>query len=128
MSSSNTDKIIQKIEEQKIGARKNKVLLVEGTDDITAITSFLNVKQTNWENDWIIADAHGKQNVLEITTKRPEWLCIVDRDEWSADVIEEKLRENQNLWVLPRFCIDNYLIVPSELWTAFPAKQKDKVT
>ena len=128
MSKSDTDNIIQKIEEQKIGIRKEKVLLVEGTDDIQAISAFLDKGKPNWENDWLIADARGKKNVLKIMTKRPEWLCVVDKDEWSTDVITEKLCENQNLWILPRFCIENYLIVPSELWTAFPTIQKDKVT
>ena len=128
MSRSKTDEIIRKIEEEKIGTSKKRVLMVEGADDNQAISSFLDKEKPGWENNWIVGDANGKSNVLEITTKRSEWLCVVDRDEWSADVIAERLRGNQNLWVLPRFCIDNYLIVPSELWAAFPAKQKDKVT
>ncbi|MEA3241755.1 MAG: hypothetical protein U9P37_09335, partial [Pseudomonadota bacterium] len=68
-----------------------------------------------------------KNRVFEILPKRKGWIGVVDRDEWTEDVIAEKLKEYDNLWVLPRFCIDNYLIIPEELWSAFPPKQRDKV-
>ncbi|MEA3340596.1 MAG: hypothetical protein U9R15_11570, partial [Chloroflexota bacterium] len=33
-----------------------------------------------------------------------------------------------NLLVLPRFCLENYLIVPDELWAAFPTTRQDRIT
>lgn len=29
--------------------------------------------------------------------------------------------------MLPRFCLESYLVNPAELWDAFPQKQKDKI-
>ena len=129
MASTNT--IIKDIEEQKVGNRGKRVLLVEGSDDVQAISAFLNKRKPEWERNWIVAEAKGKTNVLEILKQKPDWLGIVDRDDWSEERIAEhcshRLQGNSNLWVLPRFCIENYLIVPAELWAAFPPKQQVKV-
>jgi hypothetical protein len=125
MASVNT--IIKEIEEQKVGNSSKRVLLVEGVDDICAVTAFLDRGKPEWESEWVIADAQGKRNVLAVLDKKPSWLGIVDRDEWSEDVIADTVRNYPNLWVLPRFCIDNYLIVPAELWAALPPNQQEKV-
>ena len=121
------NEIIKDIEEQKVGNSAKKVLLVEGSDDVQVISAFLDKGKPGWENNWVVAEAQSKKNVLKIAKMRQSWICVVDRDEWSAEIIAEKLQENHNLWVLPRFCIENYLIVPSELWAAFPPKQQAKV-
>ncbi len=119
--------IIKRIEEQKIGNRPKQVLLVEGSDDVQAVSAFLDKGKPDWENNWIVAEAQSKKNVLAILQKKTGWLGIVDRDEWTAEIISDRLQEHPNLWVLPRFCIENYMIVPDELWEAFPSKQREKV-
>jgi hypothetical protein len=119
---------IRDIEEQKIGASDKRVLLVEGVDDVHAITEFAQKKDANISQQWVITEAGKKQNVLEILKKKPEWLGVVDRDEWTAEVIREKKETYPNLWILPRFCIENYLIVASELWDALPPNQQRKIS
>jgi len=118
---------IKTIEEEKVGASSKRVLLVEGIDDVHAITSFLNKTYPKWEKHWVVSEAGNKGMVLQMLSERPNWLGVVDRDEWIQKVIEEKQRQFQNLWVLPRFCIENYLIVPNELWAAFPTNQQEKI-
>jgi len=51
----------------------------------------------------------------------------VDRDEWSEEVQNQHLMAHPNLLVLPRFCLESYLINPAELWQAFPPKQRAKI-
>jgi len=118
---------IKSIEEEKIGASNKRVLFVEGVDDVHAFTSFLNKRYPDWEKLWVLSAAGKKSMVLDILAERPNWLGIVDRDEWTQDIITKKEQQFSNLWVLPRFCIENYLIVPEELWAALPSNQQAKV-
>jgi hypothetical protein len=119
---------IREIEEQKIGVSGRQVLLVEGGDDVLAFKQLLTKAALGWEKDWVVESAGGKKQVLEILAQKLDWIGVVDRDEWSDGVITNKLQELSNLWVLPRFCIENYLIVPEELWRAFPPTQQQKVS
>ncbi|MDQ6979718.1 MAG: hypothetical protein Q9M09_05990 [Mariprofundaceae bacterium] len=118
---------IRDIEEQKVGASHKRVLLVEGVDDVHAITEFAQKKDANMLKQWVITEAGKKYDVLAMLEKKPEWLGIVDRDEWTLEVIREKEEACPNLWILPRFCIESYVIVPSELWAALPQNQKLKI-
>jgi len=118
---------ISEIEEQKIGATSKRVLLVEGVDDIAVASSFLFKKYPDSLSDWVIADAGNKRQVLAILKKRPSWLGMVDRDEWDQTTVQQQERDHPNLWVLPRFCIENYFILPDELWAAFPVNQQTKL-
>jgi hypothetical protein len=65
--------------------------------------------------------------VLEALPLAPDWLGIVDRDAWTDDIIAVKQREHPNLLVLPRFCIESYLVVPEELWEAFREIHRQRV-
>ena len=118
---------IRTIEEEKVGASSKRVLLVEGVDDVYAITAFLNKRYREWEKYWVLSEAGNKSMVLQMLSECPNWLGIVDRDEWRQEVIKRQQCEQPNLWVLPRFCIENYLIVPNELWSALPFKQQEKI-
>jgi hypothetical protein len=102
-------------------------LILEGTDDIAAFENFLTKVHPDWENTWVLAGAGKKIEVLAILEQEANWMGVVDRDEWSADKIETYQTEFSNLWVLPRYCIENYLIVPAELWLAIPGKQQTKI-
>lgn len=114
------DKAIHRIEQQRLGNNSRRVLIVEGPDDVHAVTSFLNNIQafTGWKNHWHIEPAGNKPLVIEILAKKADWLGIIDPDEWSEEKLQEVKQTLDNLWVLPRFCIENYLIVPSEIYRA----------
>lgn len=118
---------IQKIKEERIGATSKVALIVEGPDDVTFYNEMLTKRNIDWESRFCIAEVGGKKNVIDILTREPNWFGIVDRDEWSDEVLSEKQNTHLNLWISPRFCVENYLIVPHELWAAFPEKQREKI-
>lgn len=121
-------KKIQKIKEERIGATNKVALIVEGLDDVIFFNEMLTKRHTDWESKFCIAEAGGKKNVIDILTREPGWFGIVDRDEWSDAVLRETQTAHPNLWISPRFCVENYLIVPQELWAAFPEKQRAKIS
>jgi hypothetical protein len=125
---SKRDERIKEIREQQIGNSAKRALIVEGLDDLDAFQSFLGKAYPDWEQSWVIADAGKKTEVLAIIRKVPDWIGVVDRDEWSAQKIADLEIELTNLWFLPRYCIENYLLVPDELWGALPEKQRNKIT
>jgi hypothetical protein len=118
---------IEKIKTQFIGKTGLRVLLVEGPDDVDAFRIFLGRKFLEWEKTWLLADAGNKRDVVKMLKKEAGWLGLVDRDEWTEAEIAEKKAECTNLIVLPRFCLESYLIDPAELWAAFPEKQRAKI-
>jgi len=119
--------IIRNIEQQYIGVTHRRVLLVEGVDDVHAIEAFLNKAFPDWSRDWVVESAGKKGHVLEVIKQKADWIGVVDSDEWTQNLITKKQQENDNLWVLPRYCIENYLLISEELWAAFPIKQQEKV-
>ena len=123
------DVIIRKIKDEQIGRTGKRLLLVEGSDDVAAYRIFVGKKTGNqlWEQSWLLHPAGNKKILLEILAIEPTWIGLVDRDEWGDSAIAEKQRELPGLVVLPRFCMENYLIDPAELWDAFPQVQKDKI-
>lgn len=121
------EKKIREIKEQKIGNSGRQVLVVEGSDDVEAFELMLEKLAPEWSRGWVLAEAGKKSAVLEIVRREPTWAGVVDRDEWADEKNEELEAELRNLAVLPRYCLENYLIVPSELWAALPPKQKAKI-
>ena len=115
------------IGQEVIGIQSKKVFLVEGPDDKVAFTIMFNRFLPLWEQHWGIAVAGNKRQLLELLKLEPDWVGIVDRDEWDQPVIDQYRSEWANLCVLPRFCIENYLIQPLELWPAIPAVRQEKV-
>lgn len=118
---------IKEIKEQQIGATGKAALIVEGVDDVSFYSEMLTKRNPDWQSRFCIAEAGGKKKVVDILELEPEWFGLVDRDEWSDEVLVEKQKVYPTLWVSPRFCLENYLVVPHELWAAFPQKQRDKV-
>lgn len=118
---------IQKIKEERIGATSKVALIFEGLDDVIFYSEMLTKWHTDWESKFCIAEAGGKKNVVDILTREPGWFGIVDRDEWNDAAVEEQQATHSKLWISPRFCVENYLIVPQELWAAFPQLQRDKI-
>lgn len=124
---SKLDTLHNDIKQQHVGATGKKVLLVEGTDDVLAFRSWLGKLDVNWENRWVVASAGKKSDVLSLLALEPDWVGVVDRDEWTAQVIADKQRDIPNLWALPRFCLENYLCEPDELWAMLPEVQQQKI-
>lgn len=104
-----------------------RVLIVEGKTDEAVFLQLLKKIDPQWETKWVLAEVGGKRNVVEILSKQTTWLGIVDRDEWDNAQLNQRQQQLPNLLVLPRFCIENYVVVPSELWHCLPQKQKAKL-
>ncbi|WP_163363283.1 MULTISPECIES: DUF4435 domain-containing protein [Enterobacteriaceae] len=117
---------IKTILETKITEGK-RALVVEGKTDELVFTQLLKKVDPQWETRWVLAEVGGKRNVIEILSKQPTWLGIVDRDEWDNAQLNHRQQQLPNLLVLPRFCIENYLVVPSELLPGLPPKQRAKL-
>ncbi|WP_320733598.1 DUF4435 domain-containing protein [Enterobacter roggenkampii] len=117
---------IKTILETKITEGK-RALIVEGKTDELVFTQLLKKVDPQWETKWVLAEVGGKRNVVEILSKQPTWLGIVDRDEWDDAQLSQRQQQLPNLLVLPRFCIENYLVVPSELLHGLPLKQRTKL-
>lgn len=118
---------IAQIKAEQVGQTGKRVLLVEGTDDVDAYRILLSRKFPQWEQSWAVAYMDNKKRVLAGLSLQPNWLGLVDRDEWDEDVQNQRRGTHPNLLVLPRFCLESYLTSPTELWQAFPPKQRDKV-
>lgn len=123
----NINEKIEEIKDQFIGTTNKTVLAVEGVDDENFYRVLLERHVNDWQAQLCIVGVGGKKSVLEILDKEHSWFGIVDRDEWSDTVIDEKKNNFKNLWITPRFCLENYLIVPNELWAALPQIQRDKI-
>ncbi|MDA8211734.1 MAG: hypothetical protein M0021_07655 [Clostridia bacterium] len=117
------------IREQGVGQTGKRVFLVEGLDDEKAFRLLFNKKLgAEWEQKWLLTNAGNKQCVQDILKVEPEWLGLVDRDEWGEEALNEVQQQMPNLLVLPRFCMESYLIVPDEIWGALPEIQKHKIS
>lgn len=127
MADSKIDALIKKIREGNIGATNRRILLVEGADDKQALEALLDRVNPDWAQTWAVAHAGNKNQVLSIAKKEPAWLALVDKDEWSANQIGEAQAEFANLHVLPRFCIESYLVDPAELWQALGPQQQGRI-
>ena len=114
------------IRDELVGKTGVRVLLVEGADDKAFISNLLDKKKPGaWENEWAVGVAGGKRQVLKILEAEPDWLGIVDTDDWSADAAREAKDKHPKLRLLPRFCMENYFIDPAEIWEALPDIQRD---
>lgn len=120
---------IQKIKTHSIGATGVRVLLVEGTDDVEAFRIFLSNRPqaANWETKWHLEPAGNKRQVLAMLKLEPNWLGVVDRDEWTAVECHAVIQKTPNLVLLPRFCLESYLVDPQEIWPALGPIQQAKV-
>ena len=117
----------QQIREREIGSQNKQALIVEGSDDKTALTILLKNYYPTWEQRWVIAIAGNKQRVLKVLGVEPTWIGLVDRDTWDQATIDQQAQALPNLVVLNRWCMENYLINPAELWLALPSLQQTKV-
>lgn len=117
-----------RIHQELIGVQPKQAFLVEGADDKEAFRILLERFVPRWEQRWAIVAAGSKRDLQALLTLEPEWLGLVDRDEWDQPVIDERQAALPNLLVLPRFCLENYLINPAELWQAIPSARQAEVS
>ncbi|AOR61733.1 DUF4435 domain-containing protein [Pectobacterium wasabiae] len=122
------DKVIQDIKDRDLAAFPNKrVLILEGADDVAAFQQLLTKYNASWEQQWVLVKANKKQNVLDILALENTWYGLIDRDEWSEDKITQLEQEHPRLMFLPRFCIESYLVNPSEIWQALRPKHQMRI-
>ncbi len=80
-----------------------------------------------WERQWCLGVAGNKRQLTEMLEREQDWLGLVDRDEWDEATVRQRLDAQPNLRVLPRFCLENYLCDPSELWQSLPPAKQSRV-
>lgn len=117
----------RKIQDIQDTAQNKSVFVVEGSDDVKMWQHWFSRYNSTWESTWHIAQAGNKKQVLALLQEKSAWFGSVDRDEWLPEKITELSQSMPNLFILPRFCIENYLIVPAELWQALPRRQQNKI-
>jgi len=112
----------------EIGSNSRKVvILVEGKDDKTAYELLFKNKFSNWEDLFSFHPATGKDNVIKELEDSPDFIGIIDKDEWWEEDIEKNKKKLSNLIVIPRYCMESYLVVPEEIWEKLPVIQKEKI-
>jgi hypothetical protein len=72
----------------------------------------------------LLYQAGGKSQVMAELSLSPEFFGIIDKDEWSEEDIDKKKRELSNLIIIPRYCMESYLVDPREIWDAVPEYQR----
>ncbi len=90
-----------------------QVLLVEGPGDVEFLTFLLDkppLRQHNVHARWVFGAVSGKDSVLRLLEREHRWHGMVDRDAWDEKEISEVRRRVPNLHMLPRYCIENFLI------------------
>jgi hypothetical protein len=112
---------------EKIAGSSKKVILVEGKEDETAYKHLLDKKYSNWERLIFIFPAGGKINVINELEKSPDFIGIIDKDEWWDEDIRSIKAEIENLIVIPRYCMESYLVNPEEIWESLPANMHQEV-
>lgn len=111
----------QDLLERSASVPYKKVLVVEGPTDIQLLSLMLDKPEFKRENPmsrWILGAAGGKSQVLRFLERQHDWHGLVDRDAWSEKEIREATVRYPNLHLLPRFCLENFLIDPAEIYPA----------
>lgn len=109
------------------GAPYKQVLVVEGSADVEFLDYMLDkepYKSRNYYMQWIVAEAGGKENCLKMIERNEGWHALVDRDCWTDVEAEDMRRKYPTLHILPRFCIENYMCHPQEIFAALGKMQR----
>jgi hypothetical protein len=104
------------------------VLLVEGDDDVMLLGHYLTQHAPGWETRLVLLPAQGKQRVVSgVCVHRPDWIGVIDLDEWNPDDLAKAATRSSRLLILPRFCIESFFCHPDEIWKAIPLTQRQRV-
>ncbi len=109
-------------------AGSRRALVVEGDDDKVFIERQLDTAHPSWRAKWIVGAATGKSRVLDMLNLEPTWLGLVDADEWDSSTITQLTAKLPGLHVLPRYCMESYYILPSEVWPLLTASEQAQIT
>lgn len=114
--------------EQEVSNKGKRVFLVEGEDDVSCYQAALSahLREDAWDTRWTITHAGSKDFVLKMLKEHPDWIGLIDRDEWPEEQIQSLTSNRPNLHVLPRYCMESYLIVPDEIWAAFSTQYQQR--
>jgi hypothetical protein len=105
-----------------------RILAVEGSDDVKALEALLDKVNPVWPAQWAVVPVGSKRQAMDLAALKPEgWLILVDKDEWTDGQVTACLGQHANLHILPRFCLESYLVDPTELWATLPADQQGKL-
>lgn len=119
------------LESIKSEAAGRKVIVVEGKLDHDAFQLIFERKFREIGKDFgdlfHLVDADGKAQVLKTLKIKQDWIGIVDRDTWDDDKVAGAKEGRSYLIVLERYCIENYMIIPDELWEAIPGELKARI-
>lgn len=110
-----------------IEGNSKKAVLVEGKEDKVAYELLFGKKYSNWENHLLFYPTGGKIKVIDELKQSPDFIGIIDKDEWSEEDIAESKKELSNLIVIPRYCMESYLVDPEEIWQALPPNRRKDV-
>lgn len=108
--------------EQLVADKQKRVFLVEGSDDVDAYRAVLDAYfgDSRWNLSWALTYAGSKPFVLKMLQQQPNWVGLIDRDEWNDQTVENLTNTHPTLRTLPRYCMESYLIVPEEIWGILP--------
>lgn len=101
---------------EKIEGNFKKAVLVEGDEDKAAYELLFGNKYSNWEKYLLFHPAEGKSKLINELEKSPDFIGIIDKDEWSEGDIADSKNKLSNLIVIPRYCMESYLVDPEEIW------------
>ncbi len=110
-----------------IEGNSKKAVLVEGEEDKVAFELLFGKKYSNWENCLLFYPADGKNKVIDELKKSRDFIGIIDKDEWSEEDIAENKKMLSNLIIIPRYCMESYLVDPEEIWEALPKIRRNDV-
>lgn len=114
---------VEEIEKQTASKR---VLVVEGKDDCLIVEKWLGLLEPNFRARLHVNEANGRNGVQQALKHRPAWFGLEDRDEWTDTEIQTRMAEYPNLQFLPRYCLENYFLLPDEVWPLIPPPQQTK--
>ena len=117
----------QRIYELVKPPNSRRVLVVEGADDVRFVERQLDLGFPGWSRSWVVEFAEGKNRALDIVSREPTWLGLVDSDDWDAGTIAQLRITHPRIHVLPRYCMESYFIVPQELWGMLPVGRRAAV-
>ncbi|HLP57754.1 MAG TPA: DUF4435 domain-containing protein [Candidatus Deferrimicrobium sp.] len=112
---------------ERIVGNAKKAVLVEGEEDQIAYELLFGKKYSNWENHLLFYPVDGKNKVINELKKSSDFIGIIDKDEWSGEDIAESKKELPNLIVIPRYCMESYLVDPEEIWQALPPNRRKEI-
>ena len=105
-----------------------KAILVEGKYDYDPFANFFVKKSPEWERNFVIVAVGNKRKVLEKLKHKSVAFGIVDNDTWGKEEIKKAKDEHgENLFVIPRYCMENYIVIPKEIKVALPPEKRDVV-